>query len=167
MFYGHPVERLCTYQYSLVSLVPGLLQNLDDSGSPPLASRAQTLSRPTSLKTSDRKSMMAYSGLPLDLFGKDAFFQPYLPLQQIDMLKDTKSWLCGCTNSIVSQQKEVDLLINVRSVFLASCHASFCSCASYDRSMDVPLTLIFAVFDYRLRMALLSSETISSNDLLV
>lgn len=115
MFYGHPVERLCTYQYSLISLIPGLLQNLDDSGSPPLASRAQGLTRPTSLKTSDRKSMMAYSGLPLDLFGKDAFFQPYLPLQQIDMLKDTKSWLCGCTNSIVSQQKEVDLLINVGS----------------------------------------------------
>ena len=139
MFYGHPVERLCTYQYSLVSLVPGLLQNLDDSGSPPLASRAQTLSRPTSLKTSDRKSMMAYSGLPLDLFGKDAFFQPYLPLQQIDMLKDTKSWLCGCTNSIVSQQKEVDLLINVCSSFLASCYPSFCSCALYHR---LALTLI-------------------------
>jgi len=90
MFYGHPVERLCTYQYSLISLIPGkrvlgsdsstilvyahavtdLLQNLDDCGSPPLASRASTLSRPTSLKTSDRKSMMAYLGLPLDLFGK-------------------------------------------------------------------------------------------------
>lgn len=141
MFYGHPVERLCTYQYSLTSLIPGLLQNLDDSGSPPLASRAQSLTRPTSLKTSDRKSMMAYSGLPLDLFGKvniqkstspnneshflqDAFFQPYLPLQQIDMLKDTKSWLCGCTNSIVAQQKEVDLLINVRNFIYSFFHIS-------------------------------------------
>ena len=47
----------------------GLLQNLDDCGSPPLASRAQTLTRPNSLRTSDRKSMMAYMGLPLDLFG--------------------------------------------------------------------------------------------------
>ena len=75
--------------------------------------------------------MMAYMGLPLDLFGKvcaymhpvswvhltlplqDAFFQPYLPLQQLDMLKDTAGWLCGSTNSIVTQQKEIDLLVNV------------------------------------------------------
>ncbi|KAF9810499.1 hypothetical protein IEO21_06894 [Rhodonia placenta] len=115
MFFGHPVERLCTYQYSLVTLMPGLLQNLDDCGSPPLAARAQTLSRPTSLKTSDPKSMMTFVGMPLDLFGKDAFFQPYLPLQQLDMLKDTQSWLCGSTNTIVTQQKEVDILVNVEN----------------------------------------------------
>ncbi|KAG6826095.1 hypothetical protein H0H93_016819 [Arthromyces matolae] len=70
MFYGHPVERLCTYQYSLVSLIPGLLHTLDDCGSPQLAARAPTLSAPSSLKTSDPKSMMAFMGLPLDLFGK-------------------------------------------------------------------------------------------------
>ncbi|KAF9560885.1 hypothetical protein CPC08DRAFT_459598 [Agrocybe pediades] len=112
MFYGYPVEKLCTYQYSLVSLLPGLLQTLDDCGSPPLAARAPTLSRPTSLRTSDHKSMMAFMGLPLDIFGKDAFFQPYLPLQQLDMLKNTPSWLCGCTNSIITQQSEIDLLVN-------------------------------------------------------
>ena len=89
MFYGYPVEKLCTYQYSLVSLLPGmrifywishiistmfqgLLHTLDDCGSPPLASRAPTLSKPMSLRTSDRKSMMAYTGLPLDIFGKVA-----------------------------------------------------------------------------------------------
>ena len=48
----------------------GLLQTLQDCGSPPLASRAPTLSRPTSLRTSDRRSLLAYLGLPLDLFGK-------------------------------------------------------------------------------------------------
>ncbi|KAJ3866537.1 transport protein Avl9-domain-containing protein [Lentinula novae-zelandiae] len=115
MFYGHPVERLCTYQYSLISLLPGLLQTLDDCGSPPLASRAPTLVRPTSLRTSDRKSLMTYTGLPLDIFGRDAFFQPYLPLQQLDMLKETKSWLCGSTNSIVTHQKEIDLLVNIET----------------------------------------------------
>lgn len=114
MFYGHPVERLCTYQYSLISLLPGLLQTLEDCGSPPLASRAPTLTKPNSLRTSDRKSMMAYLGLPLDVFGKDAFFQPYIPLQQLDMIKETKSWLCGSTNTIVTGQKEIDLLVNVR-----------------------------------------------------
>ncbi|TRM63898.1 transport protein Avl9-domain-containing protein [Schizophyllum amplum] len=97
MFSGYPVERLCTYQYSLISLIPGC-------GSPPIAARAPTLSKPTSLKTSDRKSMMAYLGFPLDIFGKDSFFQPYIPLQQLDMLKDTPTWLCGSTNSIVTQQ---------------------------------------------------------------
>ncbi|KAK1220665.1 hypothetical protein PQX77_016491 [Marasmius sp. AFHP31] len=115
MFTSHPVERLCTYQYSLVSLLPDLLQTLDDCGSPPLASRAATLERPTELKTSDQKSMRRYLGLPLDLFGRDAIFQPYLPLQQLDMLKETKSWLCGSTNSIVTQQKEVDLLANAET----------------------------------------------------
>ncbi|TFK62572.1 hypothetical protein BDN72DRAFT_903122 [Pluteus cervinus] len=113
MFYGHPVERLCTYQYSLVSLLPGLLQTLDDCGSPSLANRAPTLSRPTELKTSDRKSMMAFTGFPLDIFGKDSFFQPYLPLQQMDTLKETPSWLCGSTNSIVTSQKEIDLLVDI------------------------------------------------------
>ncbi|KAM6494439.1 Transport protein Avl9 domain containing protein [Amanita muscaria] len=115
MFYGYPVERLCTYQYSLVSLLPGLLQTLDDCGSPPLAYRAPSLSKPTSLRTSDHKSMMAYTGLPLDIFGKDAFFQPYLPLQQVDMIKETKSWLCGATNTILTQQREIDLLVNTES----------------------------------------------------
>lgn len=87
MFFGHPVERLCTYQYSLVTLMPGrinssqtvvtlltlgvgLLQHLEDCGSPPLGTRAPTLTRPSSLKTSNHKSMMTYLGLPLDLFGK-------------------------------------------------------------------------------------------------
>ncbi|KAG5638741.1 hypothetical protein H0H81_010551 [Sphagnurus paluster] len=103
MFYGHPVERLC------------LLQTLDDCGSPLLATRAPTLSQPSSLRTSDRKSMMAFMGLPLDIFGKDAFFQPYLPLQQLDILKETTSWLCGSTNSIVTHQKEIDLLVNIET----------------------------------------------------
>ena len=31
MFYGHPVEKLCTYQYSLISLFPGLLKTLEDA----------------------------------------------------------------------------------------------------------------------------------------
>jgi hypothetical protein len=44
---------------------------------------------------------------------QDAFFQPYMPLQQLDMMKDTQSWLCGSTNSIVTQSKEIDILVNV------------------------------------------------------
>jgi hypothetical protein len=91
MFYGYPVERLCTYQYSLISLMPGqwsslrvprgctdiqttastgLLMNLADAGSPKLDFRAGAAQRPTSLKTSDRNSLLRYMGLPLHTFGK-------------------------------------------------------------------------------------------------
>lgn len=44
---------------------------------------------------------------------QDAFFQPYLPLQQLDMIQESKSWLCGTTNSIVVDQKEIDLFVDV------------------------------------------------------
>jgi len=47
---------------------------------------------------------------------QDAFFQPYLPLQQLDMIKESKSWLCGTTNSIVGQQKEIDLFVDVSAI---------------------------------------------------
>ncbi|BEJ15278.1 hypothetical protein CspHIS471_0410450 [Cutaneotrichosporon sp. HIS471] len=111
MLYGYPVEMLCTYQYSLVSLVPGLLMNLRDCGSPMLDARTLR-TRPTSLRTSDRASLLRYMGLPLHLFGADAVFQPYLPLQQMDMLQ-AHSWLVGTTNQIVTQQRDCkyDLLI--------------------------------------------------------
>lgn len=51
----------------------------------------------------------------LRIFSHDAFFQPYMPLQQMDTLA-AKSWLVGTTNQIVTQQKECryDLLVNVR-----------------------------------------------------
>jgi hypothetical protein len=60
--------------------------------------------------------MLAFLGLPLDLFGKDSFFQPYLPLQQIDLL-GSPSYLCGSTNSIVTQHKDIDMLVNVSDPF--------------------------------------------------
>jgi hypothetical protein len=82
--------------------------------------------------------MLVFLGLPLDTFGKvrslpltrleifdkkeqDAFFQPYLPLQQIDLLRQTKSWLAGSTNSIVTQQREIDLLVDVSLETYHSC----------------------------------------------
>ncbi|KAI9633849.1 putative cytoplasm protein [Dioszegia hungarica] len=113
MLFGYPVEKLCTYQYSLLSLMPGLLLELQDSGSPDLDIRPRR-PRPTSFKSSDRRSLLRYMGLPLHLFGKDAFFQPYLPLQQVDMLY-AKTWLTGTTNQIVTQQKDCkyDLLVNI------------------------------------------------------
>ncbi len=47
---------------------------------------------------------------------QDAFFQPYLPLQQLDLIKSqTSSFLCGSTNAIVRQQKDIELLVDVES----------------------------------------------------
>lgn len=116
MFFGYPVERLCTYQYSLISLVPDLLFNLGDAGSPILDKQTAKRKRPESLKTSDRKSLMQFMGLPLHLFGQDSLFQPYLPLQQLDQAAKSQSYLIGTTNSIFRQQKEcaIDVIVDVR-----------------------------------------------------
>lgn len=117
MFFGYPVERLCTYQYSLVSLVPDLMLALEDSGSPTMDRQSSKRKRAESLKTSDRKSLLRFMGLPLHLFGQGAFFQPYLPLQQIDVASKAESYLVGTTNSIFRQQKEmaVDVVVDVSS----------------------------------------------------
>ncbi|KAK0565385.1 hypothetical protein OC861_003797 [Tilletia horrida] len=114
MFYGYPIEDLCTQQYSLVSLIPGLLASLQDAGLPTLDSRTSTRVKAESLRTSDRKSLLRYLGLPLNLFGKDSFFQPYLPLQQIDLLKGS-TYLVGTSNSIYRQQKDcgIDVIVDL------------------------------------------------------
>lgn len=66
------------------------------------------------LKMSDRQSLLGYMGLPLPLFGKDAFFQPYCPLQQLDMLS-YPSWLIGTTNRIFKHQRSncPDVIVDV------------------------------------------------------
>ncbi|KAE8269743.1 hypothetical protein A4X09_0g2609 [Tilletia walkeri] len=114
MFYGYPIEQLCTQQYSLVSLIPGLLASLQDAGLPNLDTRTSTRAPAESLRTSDRKSLLRFLGLPLNLFAKDAFFQPYLPLQQIDLLKGS-TYLVGTSNSIYRQQKDcaIDVIVDL------------------------------------------------------
>ncbi|BGP18655.1 hypothetical protein JCM10213_002899 [Rhodosporidiobolus nylandii] len=114
-----PVEQLCNFQYSLVALIPALLTNLHDAASPSLDTRAQRTAKPSSLKTSDRRSLIRYLGLPLDIFGANSFFQPYLPLQQIELLK-TRSFLVGTTNSIFQQQRDckIDVIVNIDSATL-------------------------------------------------
>lgn len=43
-------------QFSLLSLVPGLLRNLEDCSDPELNSYESKLIKPTSVRTSDRRS---------------------------------------------------------------------------------------------------------------
>ena len=104
-------------QFSLVSLIPGLIRKLQDCADPALDSYERNLSKPTSLKTSDRNSLLSYMGLPLQIFGKGSLFGPYTPLQQLDKLADfgTKSYIVGSTNSLLLQQKDrySDILINL------------------------------------------------------
>lgn len=117
LFFGSRCERLCMMQFSLISLIPGLLRNLCDSAGPELDNYEKSLQRPTSLRTSDRNSLLAYMGLPLQIFGKGSLFGPYTPLQQLDVLADfgTKSYIVGSTNSLLLQQKDrySDILINL------------------------------------------------------
>ncbi|KAL4915076.1 transport protein Avl9-domain-containing protein [Aspergillus aurantiobrunneus] len=117
LFFGSRCERLCMIQFSLVSLIPGLMSYLQDCADPSFDTYAQTVEKPTSLKTSDRSSLLAYMGLPLQIFGKGSMFGPYTPLQQLDLLADegTKSYVVGSTNSLLLQQKDrySDILINL------------------------------------------------------
>lgn len=104
-------------QFSLVSLIPGLIRNLQDSADPSLDSYERNLRKPTSLKTSDRNSLLLYMGLPLQIFGRGSLFGPYTPLQQLDKLAEfgTKSYIVGSTNSLLLMQKDrySDILINL------------------------------------------------------
>ncbi|QGA15299.1 hypothetical protein EYB26_002956 [Talaromyces marneffei] len=117
LFFGSRCERLCMIQFSLLSLIPGLLSNLQDCADPAFDSYAENAEKATSLKTSERSSLLAYMGLPLQLFGKGSIFGPYTPLQQLDLLADhgTKSYVVGSTNSLLLQQKDrySDILINL------------------------------------------------------
>ncbi|KAI9054980.1 hypothetical protein LZ554_002123 [Drepanopeziza brunnea f. sp. 'monogermtubi'] len=119
LFFGSRCERLCMMQFSLISLIPGLIRNLQDCADPELDAYERSLTKPSSLKTSDRSSLLSYMGLPLQIFGKGSLFGPYTPLQQLDILADygTKSYIVGSTNSLLLQQKDrySDILINLDS----------------------------------------------------
>ncbi|KAJ5332457.1 Late secretory pathway protein AVL9 [Penicillium brevicompactum] len=117
LFFGTRCERLCMIQFSLISLIPGLINSLQDCADPAFDTYSQIVEKPTSLKTSDRGSLLAYMGLPLQIFGKGSMFGPYTPLQLLDLLADdgTKSYVVGSTNSLLLQQKDrySDILINL------------------------------------------------------
>ncbi|GAO15209.1 hypothetical protein UVI_02006990 [Ustilaginoidea virens] len=111
--------KCCLLQpkFSLISLIPGLIRNLQDCADPELNSYEEKLAQPTSLQSSNRNSLLTFMGLPLQIFGKGGFFGPYTPLQQLDILADfgTKSYIVGSTNSLLLQQKDrySDILINL------------------------------------------------------
>lgn len=117
LFFGSHCEQVCQVQFSLLSLIPGLIRNLQDCAAPHLDRYARTVRAQDSVRTSDRTSLLAYMGLPLQIFGKGSLFGPYTPLQQLDTLTDegTKSYILGSTNSLLLSQKEryCDIIINL------------------------------------------------------
>lgn len=117
LFFGSRCDRLCMVQFSLISLIPGLIKNLQDCADPELNKYAETLVQPTTLQSSNRSSLLQFMGLPLQIFGKGSIFGPYTPLQQLDLLADvgTKSYIVGSTNSLLLQQKDKysDIIINL------------------------------------------------------
>jgi hypothetical protein len=96
-------EKFPCWRISILILIIGLLQHLEDCGSPPLAARSRTLERPNSLRTSDRKSMMAYLGLPLDIFGKarsgEQLFGKKEPDERDSFRMHSSSLISHCNNS--------------------------------------------------------------------
>ncbi|RKF80517.1 Late secretory pathway protein AVL9 [Golovinomyces cichoracearum] len=117
LFFSSTCEKLCMIQFSLISLIPGLIRNLQTCADPELCKSPCDINKPNSLQTSNRSSLLTYLGLPLQIFGKGSLFGPYTPLQQLDLLADfgTKSYIVGSTNSLLLQQKDrySDILINL------------------------------------------------------
>lgn len=60
LFFGTRCERLCMIQFSLISLIPGLINSLQDCADPSFDTYSQTVEKPTSLKTSDKNSCMVH-----------------------------------------------------------------------------------------------------------
>lgn len=56
LFFGSHCERLCMMQFSLISLIPGLIRHLQDCADPKFNSYEESLVMPTSLRTSERAS---------------------------------------------------------------------------------------------------------------
>lgn len=155
LFFGTYCEKLCLIQFSLLSLIPGLMRALQDCADPSMDTYGATLAKPTSLRTSDRQSLLSYMGLPLQIFGKGAFFGPYTPLQQLDILADqsTKSYVVGSTNSLLLSQKDryADVLVNLDdesvSIFSSSLKAALALSTADRRWIDFLTQTVNSTWD--------------------
>lgn len=102
-------------QYSLLSLVPGLLNALDDCCDPEFDTLDHKAERSVSLQSSNHESVLRFFGFPLHLFSRGAFFGPYTPLQRVDTVDaaDTRAFMIGCTNSLFYQQRAKHAQVSV------------------------------------------------------
>ncbi|SCU90185.1 LADA_0F02388g1_1 [Lachancea dasiensis] len=116
LIYGSNVEALCNVQFGFIGLIPNLIYNLKDCGSPMLHSYFEDLKVADSFKSSDRQSVLKFLGFPLQLFGEGGFFSPYSPLQQLNDLEspNTKYFVAGTSNSLLLEQSDriCEILVN-------------------------------------------------------
>lgn len=70
LFFASRCERLCLLQFSLINLIPGLVRSLQDCADPALDTYAQTVSKATQLRTSERSSCKCPAST---LYGVDNF----------------------------------------------------------------------------------------------
>ncbi|CCF56597.1 hypothetical protein KAFR_0B03010 [Kazachstania africana CBS 2517] len=117
VFYSSNAEVICNLQFGLISLIPLLVSNLENCGSPLLFKDFSNHQVADSFKTSERKQVLRFLGFPLQIFEKGGLFSPYTPLQQLGDIKSskTKYFLIGTSNSLLSEQKEdiCDIFVNV------------------------------------------------------
>ncbi|EGW30050.1 uncharacterized protein SPAPADRAFT_73466 [Spathaspora passalidarum NRRL Y-27907] len=118
IYSNNNLQKLTQFQNNLISLIPNLINNLDDSGCP-LTDYTETngpLTKPQSLVTTNRLSMLRFFGLPLQIFNtKNSFWNPYLPLQQLNELA-IDSFMIGCSNLLFVNQAaqfNVDIVVNL------------------------------------------------------
>ncbi|KAJ3293429.1 late secretory pathway protein avl9 [Borealophlyctis nickersoniae] len=79
-----------------------MLRHLENVGSPNLKLDEFGDNTASITETDPAKEKFKRFGLPLRMFGEGAFFQPYVPLQQMDVITSptTKSFLVGTSNAI-------------------------------------------------------------------
>lgn len=115
IFFSKNLLKLSNFQFSLLSLIPNLILNLQDCGSPELENLSKEIVEPRSFNILDRGSILKFIGLPLQIFNKGGFFEPYLSLQQLDALSKLKWYLIGTSNDLLLDQKPKisDLMIHI------------------------------------------------------
>lgn len=118
IYSNNKLELLTQFQNNIIALIPNLMNSLELSGCPlcDFTEKNSPLLKPSSLKTNDRMSMLRFFGLPLQIFNtKGSFWNPYLPLQQMEELL-SETFMVGCSNLLMVNQLahfKVDVLINL------------------------------------------------------
>ncbi|CDR44121.1 CYFA0S13e03862g1_1 [Cyberlindnera fabianii] len=114
-FYGSDPTKLCATEFAFISLIPNLINNLLDCSSPSLDNYTKQIKPTSSFQTPDRNSVLAFAGLPLQIFGEGGVFSPYSPLQQFEELKKVDYYLMGTSNALLLNQKQAmcDVLVNL------------------------------------------------------
>lgn len=116
LFYAQDTDVLGTTQFALISLIPNLISHLEDSGSPLLSSYELKLRTPQTFIPGDRASLIDFMGFPLQLFAAGGLFNPFVPLQQFDELRqpETRYGLVGTTNNLfLGTEIDFDLVVNI------------------------------------------------------